>query len=243
MTHHGPSQIEASCPLRSRSPCRARSHPSILPCSILSASLRSALRLPFGLPSLPPFGACLRFGGLSSPNLKTGCASRHTRSMAMCEIQTFSPLFFVSSPGDASTIPNSSPIARLPTGVSTGVRVDVSSNHRHTSSGLFASDVREEGAHSGPGRHGRGRSRYCASGSARPACISRHPDGPSRGALGRVVLGAASEPRPPQPYGEQRQHRGEPAPAVSRWLKLTSRSGLCGNPGAPQRDWGRAGDG
>ena len=66
--HHGPSQIGASNPLRSRSPCGTRSHPSILPCSILSASLRSAFRLPFGLPSLPPFGARLRFGGLSFPN-------------------------------------------------------------------------------------------------------------------------------------------------------------------------------
>jgi hypothetical protein len=41
---------------------------SILPCSILSASPRSALRLPFGLPSLSPCGVRLRFGGLSFPN-------------------------------------------------------------------------------------------------------------------------------------------------------------------------------
>ena len=68
MTHHGPSQVGFSCPLRSRSPCGARSLPSIPPCSVLSASLRSALRLPFGLPSLPPCGARLRFGGLLSPN-------------------------------------------------------------------------------------------------------------------------------------------------------------------------------
>jgi hypothetical protein len=68
MTHHGPSQIGFSCPLRSLPPCGARSLPSIPPCSVLSASLRSALRLPFELPSLPPFGARLRFGGLSSPN-------------------------------------------------------------------------------------------------------------------------------------------------------------------------------
>ena len=68
MARHGPSQIGSSNPLRSRSPCGARSHPSILPCSILSASLRSALQLPIGLPSLPPFGARLRFGGLSFPN-------------------------------------------------------------------------------------------------------------------------------------------------------------------------------
>ena len=68
MTRHGPSQVGSSCPLRSRSPLGARSHPSIPPCSVLSASLRSALRLSFGLPSLPPFGARLRFGGLSSPN-------------------------------------------------------------------------------------------------------------------------------------------------------------------------------
>ena len=142
MTHHGPSQIEVSCPLRSRSPCGARFHPSILPCSILSASLRSALRLPFGLPSLPPFGACLRFGGLSSPNLKTGCASRHTRSMAMCEIQTFSTLFFVSSPGDASTIPSSSPIALRAPGFPQRPDLDVGSSHRLTagagSPGSFA---------------------------------------------------------------------------------------------------------
>ncbi len=68
MTHHGPPQVGSSCPLRSRSPCGARSHPSIPPCSVLSASHCSALRLPFGLPSLPPCGARLRFGGLSSPN-------------------------------------------------------------------------------------------------------------------------------------------------------------------------------
>ena len=68
MTHHGPSQIGSSCPLRSRPPCGVRSLPSIPPCSVLSASPRSALRLPFGLPSLAPFGARLRFGGLSSPN-------------------------------------------------------------------------------------------------------------------------------------------------------------------------------
>ena len=67
-THHGPSQVGSSCPLRSRSPRGARSLPSIPPCSVLSASPRSALRLPFGLPSLPPCGGRLRFGGLSSPN-------------------------------------------------------------------------------------------------------------------------------------------------------------------------------
>ena len=68
VTHHGPSSIEASGPLRSRSPCGARSHPSIPPCGVLSASRCSALRLPFGLPSLPPCGGRLRFGGLLSPN-------------------------------------------------------------------------------------------------------------------------------------------------------------------------------
>jgi hypothetical protein len=68
VTHHGPSQNGSSCPLRSRSPCGVRSHPSISPCSVLSASRRSTLRLPFGLPSLPPCGGRLRFGGLSSPN-------------------------------------------------------------------------------------------------------------------------------------------------------------------------------
>ena len=73
-THHGPSPVGSSRPLRSRSPCGARSLPSIPPCSVLSASPRSALRLPFGLPSLPPCGARLRFGGLSFP---TGDTSRH----------------------------------------------------------------------------------------------------------------------------------------------------------------------
>ena len=68
MTHHGPSWYEASSPLRSRSPCGVRSHPSIPPCGVLSASRCSALRLPFGLPSLPPCGGRLRFGGLLSPN-------------------------------------------------------------------------------------------------------------------------------------------------------------------------------
>jgi hypothetical protein len=68
VTHHGPPQIGFSCPLRCASPCGARSRPSIPPCSVLSAYLRFALRLPLGLPSLAPFGTRLRFGGLSSPN-------------------------------------------------------------------------------------------------------------------------------------------------------------------------------
>ena len=98
VTHHGPPQNGSSSPLRSRTPGGARSHPSIPPCSVLSASVRFALRLPFGLPSLPPFSVCLRFGGLLSPNCLTGCASRHARSMGIREIQTFSPLFSTSSP-------------------------------------------------------------------------------------------------------------------------------------------------
>ena len=60
--------VGSSCPLRSRSPRGARSLSSIPLCSVLSASPRSALRLPFGLPSLLPCGARLRFGGLLSPN-------------------------------------------------------------------------------------------------------------------------------------------------------------------------------
>jgi hypothetical protein len=68
VTHHGPSSLGFSCPLRSHSPRGACSPSSIPLCSVLSASPRSALRLHFGLPSLPPFGARLRFGGLLSPN-------------------------------------------------------------------------------------------------------------------------------------------------------------------------------
>ncbi len=60
--------VGSSCPLRSRSPRGSRSLSSIPLCSVLSASPRSALRLPFGLPSLLPCGARLRFGGLLSPN-------------------------------------------------------------------------------------------------------------------------------------------------------------------------------
>jgi len=43
-------------PCRHRSPCGSRLRPSILPCSILSATFGSALRLLFRLPSLPPCG-------------------------------------------------------------------------------------------------------------------------------------------------------------------------------------------
>jgi hypothetical protein len=68
VTHHGPPQIGFSCPLRCASPCGARFRPSIPPCSVLSAYLRFALRLPLGLPSLAPCGARLR---LADSRLRT----------------------------------------------------------------------------------------------------------------------------------------------------------------------------
>jgi hypothetical protein len=82
VAHHGPSQVGSSCPLQSRSPCGARSLSSIPPCSVLSASPRSALRLPFGLPSLLPCGARLRFGGHGTIERTTGMLG--VRSATRC---------------------------------------------------------------------------------------------------------------------------------------------------------------
>ena len=104
--------VGSSCPLQSRSPCGARSLSSIPPCSVLSASPRSALRLPFGLPSLPPFGARLRFGGLLSPNWGQ-VAPRVTRGQWRFAKSRRSPhLSPTSSPSGAAPVPSSSPCRR-----------------------------------------------------------------------------------------------------------------------------------
>jgi hypothetical protein len=97
VTHHGPPQIGFSCPLRCASPCGARSRPSIPPCSVLSASLQFALRLPLGLPSLAPFGARLRFGGLSSPNFRK-VAPRATQGQWTFAKSRCSPHLFPGHP-------------------------------------------------------------------------------------------------------------------------------------------------
>jgi hypothetical protein len=64
----------------------------------LAASLRASLA--------PTFRCLLEVRRALVSELRTGCASGHARSMAIWEIQTFSPPFFVSSPGDASAIPS-----------------------------------------------------------------------------------------------------------------------------------------
>ena len=71
MTSHGHSfQRGTSSTRRPGCPRGARHRPSIPPYDVLSATLCSSLRLPFGLPSLPPLGDRLRFGVLSIPNWK-----------------------------------------------------------------------------------------------------------------------------------------------------------------------------
>jgi hypothetical protein len=80
-------------PLRSSLPSLdpALQHSLGFPLFRLAASLRASLA--------PTFRCSLEVRRTLFSELKTGCASRHTRSMAIGEIQTFSPPFFLSSPG------------------------------------------------------------------------------------------------------------------------------------------------
>jgi hypothetical protein len=78
----------------------------------LAASLRASLA--------PTLRCSLEVRRAFVSELKTGCASGHARSMALCEIQTFSPPFFVSSPDGASAIPSSSPMTTTGTGTLAG---------------------------------------------------------------------------------------------------------------------------
>ena len=109
VTHHGPSQNGSSCPLRLRPPRGVRSRPSIPPCSVLSASLRFALRPPLWASLACVFRRSLEVRRALVSELNTGCTARHARSMGIREIQTFSPPFSRSSPSAAAAIPSSSP--------------------------------------------------------------------------------------------------------------------------------------
>ena len=70
----------------------------------LAASLRASLA--------PTLRCSLEVRRAFVSELETGCAMRNTRSMAIREIQTFSPPFSVSSPRCGTTIPSSSPWRR-----------------------------------------------------------------------------------------------------------------------------------
>ena len=109
VTHHGPSQNGSSCPLRLRPPRGVRSRPSIPPSSVLSASLRFALRPPLRASLACVFRRSLEVRRALVSELNTGCTARHARSMGIREIQTFSPPFCWSSPSAAAAIPSSSP--------------------------------------------------------------------------------------------------------------------------------------
>ena len=67
----------------------------------LSASLRASLA--------PTLRCSLEVRRAVVSELTTGCANRLARSMAIHEIQTFSPSFFRSSPSELVSVPSSSP--------------------------------------------------------------------------------------------------------------------------------------
>ena len=70
----------------------------------LAASLRASLA--------PTFRCSLEVRQAFVSELDTGCATCNARSMALREIQTFSPPFFRSSPRGGAAIPSSSPWRR-----------------------------------------------------------------------------------------------------------------------------------
>ncbi len=108
----------------------------------LAAFLRASLA--------PTFRCSLEVRWARVSELRTGCASRHARSMDIREIQTFSPSFCMSSPSGRSTIPSSSPCVvcgpgRRPTPEPSG----------HDSGGPYApSHAAEPGVRTGAGLAG-----------------------------------------------------------------------------------------
>jgi hypothetical protein len=74
----------------------------------LAASLRASLA--------PTLRCSLEVRRALVSELTTGCATPFARSMAIREIQTFSPSFFGSSPSDVVSVPSSSPCRDRPQG-------------------------------------------------------------------------------------------------------------------------------
>jgi len=111
---HGPSRFGSFFPLRPRAPCGAQSRPSIRPCGFLSATFRAALRLSFRLPSLPPCGGRLGFGGLKkSDGLSVNVYSRarshycSTRELLPAVSPPWADTLLIIQPGNAELPPHS----------------------------------------------------------------------------------------------------------------------------------------